>query len=774
MERGDPSYENEVRVLSALQRLKHPNILKLTGCYTQDSDNNLISPYVAGGTLRKYLRSDLPTNFSREEVINSMAGLASAVWALHEFTSDDTEISHKGHHQDLRPDNILIDGTRFILADFGLSSIKAMEEMTRTPFKGRRGYYQGPECAELERPFSEYATTRATDIWSLACILTDIIVHFVRGPAGVQAFENARQFHLPPISYHLYHKGTFPNEAVAAMLEEISQEDTSSVMQDLRRLIHQMLDIQPRGRPNAASVTACLYICTIEAFAIRLNELYSQFGTITDARVEKARFESWKFSQDLDLYRCSSGATKTSELFDSVVEILRQLKEELSSIVTSRSAIDSRTFLEVRVLNTQLLNLLSPERGDRSRAYLHTLILEDLSLQKIMAEFSTTASLDHNSLIAQEAEMRHRTAQVEVAEIPGADVKPREISKSMILDIREVGRFKTAKIRQGQQTKKLVIIESINYQDVIRQEQLRQRVNLLCELVSKFSSVPAERALRMPPFFGLYVNAENMSFDVMYGFPQDEIGYQGHTDLMSLHDLLLDPDASNFPTWETRCTLASNLAESLASFHDVNWYHKDLLPFNILFFPSRDRKSLSTRATSPYLLGFHHSRMAKDDFTEGPLQDRKYQRYHHPKYISVQNYEFTRFRPEFDYYSLGILLIEIGLWTTIDVVMKEHAALGNQEFYEVLMQQKVSLLSFHMGSWYEDVVRHCLTASSQPPDHDMHGNEAIPSVKSLFSRKVVIPLKAHSNPLPATELTRKRERENDNTHDSATSRRRIH
>ena len=699
-----------------------------------------------------------------------MAGLASAVWALHEFISDDTEPSHKGHHQDLRHDNILVDGTKFILADFGLSSIKPIDELTRTPFKGRKGYCQAPECAELSRPFPEYETTRATDIFALACIFADIIVHFVKGPQGVQEFENARQFQLSPMCYRLYHKGTSSNEAVASTLQEIIKQDGSPGMRDLGELLRTMLEIRPSERPSAADVTACLYICTVDAFAHRLAWLYSRFDDNADALIEKARFESWRWSQDLDLYRHSSGATTTSTIFHSVVEILRQLELELHGLTTSQSTVDGRSFLELRDLNTQLLNSLSPERAAHSRSRLHSLILEILPLQQIAVKFPITASSDRNSPIAQKAETKLLVAKVEEATVHEAGPSFRLIFDEMV-DVRDAGWFAVANIREGHR-KKPVIFESVKYQDPIRQQKLRPRVYALCELIS---SGTVGQDLRLPPFYGLHENRDNMCFDIVYGFPRNDLGYSDHMNLMSLHDLLTERAIPSFPTWEVRCTLARNLAESLNSFHDVNWYHKDLTPFSILFFPSRDKTSLSIRATSPYLLGFHHSRMAIDDFTEGPLQDRSHQRYHHPDYISVYNHQYARFRPEFDYYSLGIVLIEIGLWSTIDLVMEEYKTLNNHEFSKRLMQQKVPLLSFQMGTWYEDVVRHCLSPPSQNLDGDLKGSELVPFIKSLFIRKVIMPLREHSRPSLTPELTRKRERENDDTQDSSdASRRRIY
>ncbi len=763
LELNDRTYDNEVRILSALQRLKHPNILQLVGCYTLNSKNSLISPFVPGGTLRKFLEVGLPQHFSREEMIYSMAGLASAVWALHEFVLDDTEPSYKGHHQDLRQDNILVDGTRFILADFGLSSIKPMDEKSKTPFKGRKGYCQAPECAELGRPFREHEATRATDIFALACVLADLVVHFVRGPKGVQDFEAAREFRVSPICYHLYHKGASSNNAVAAWLQKTALEDGSQSMQSVSHLLSTMLEIAPSKRPSAAEVTANLYMSTITAFSKCLMSLYALFESNTNALIEKARFLSWVLSQDTDLYCRSSGATSTSKSFDSIVEILRQLKAELESIDVSHADMDSRSFLEVRTLNTQLLNLLSPERGSNARSRLQSLLLTTLTSEKLEAKFPTTRSSTSISPIAQKAETKSLVARIEDATAFTAQPFFRIISDP-IVDIRAAGLFTVGMLRYAHQ-KKPVILESVRYQDPIRREKLLPRIHALCELVS---SGTIGQDLRLPPFYGLHEDRNNFCFDIVYGFPRSILETPSHTSLMSLHDLLVERDESTFPPWESRCSLARELAESLASFHDVDWYHKDLTPFSILFFPTRNI-SPSARATSPYLLGFHHSRSAIDDFTEGPLQDQRHQRYHHPKYISVHNHQYARFCPEFDHYSLGILLIEIGFWATIDTIMAGHNKLSNHDFSTVLIQQKLPLLSFQMGDWYAEIVRECLTAPVQLQPGKDNGSEFASSTNLLFIQKVVMPLKAYIKSHSTPEPSRKRGRENDDTNTPSTS-----
>ncbi|KAI9744317.1 MAG: hypothetical protein M1818_002469 [Claussenomyces sp. TS43310] len=754
LEFDDTTYENEVRVLSSLQRLKHPNILQLVGCYTYNSKHNLVSPFVPGGTLRRFLENPKSPDLCREEMFSSIAGLTSAIWALHEFVHGDTEPSHKGHHQDLWPDNILVDGARFILADFGLSSIKSMNDVSRTPFKGRRGYCQAPECADLRPPYQEHETTRATDIFALACIIADLLVYLVWGSSGVQEFREAREFRMPPMCYYMYHKGETSNDAVAAWLEKAAKEDGSQSMQEVVQLLGQMLRILPTERPGAATVTATLYICTVRAFWEQFSEMFARFPSSPDALIEKARFLSWLGCQDIELYSSSLGATATLKAFESTVDILRQMREALRSIDETSVNLDCRSFLEVRTLNTQLLNLLSSDLRSTSRSRLESILLANIEAGRSGDIDSTMRTVFGDSLITRKAETKHLVAQVEGAKMASKIAAFQTVS-GPIRDKIEIGRYKVAKIRPNQNggRTRLMFVETIQYQDGFRKKKLLPRVLALCDLLSTKS---LSSQLRIPPFYGIYDDIGAFCFEMLYDIPPEHGGEPSRKAPTSLHELLVEGEKCNFPPMERRLRLGLELAEALAAFHDVDWFHKDLTSFNILFFPEIQCLP-SDRSNHPYLVGFHHSRSASDDFTEGPLQDRQHQRYHHPKYVSAENHDFTRFRPQFDYYSLGILLLEVGFWATIGVIMDAYAGDDNYTFADVLIQQKLPALSFHMGSQYADLVRQCLSSLDQP-SHDIDQKDTLSSTINLaFKEKVVIPLKKLHKlyPLPDTDRKRK-------------------
>ncbi|EPS37260.1 hypothetical protein H072_9063 [Dactylellina haptotyla CBS 200.50] len=709
----DVTYKNELRVLSTLQRLKHPNILQLIGCYTLNSKHNLISPFISGGTLQKYLEQQKPTAADKTRLFASLAGLASAIWALHDFLPGDTSITQKGHHQDLRPDNILVEGERFILADFGLSSIKHLEERSETAFKGRKGYCQAPECAELRRPFREFKITRASDIYALGCIATDLLTHLIYGPGGVKEFREARGFQMPPTRYYFFHKEDRKNDVVGTWLDKARDRDQSPSMTTIVELIRKMLLISPDQRPSAANTTANLYIATFTAFSEELQTLFAKFTSSPDAQIAQAMFQGWMGSQDIELYANSLGATATAKVFDDTVTILRQLVEALNRLDPDSPNLDNRSFLEARALISQLLNMLSPERRSRSRSHLNSMIYK--VVQPAGSPDATNDGMRQaigDSPVREIEETKHLVAQVNGEEDklnPNKQTMP--MFTGSIKYIRTIGKYKIARIpdekSRNNRQRKLVIVETMHYQDPLQKRRLLSRLQALRDLLSNPNLV---QQLRVPPFIGVRDNTD-VSFEMLYGFPEEHVAHDLQVAPISLIDLLGDREESKFPSLERRLRLGSQLAELLAAFHDIDWFHKNLTSSNIVFFSSVE-SPLSARTGQPYLFGFKHSRSTYDDFTEGPLQDRRLQRYHHPDYVREVEQQFTRFCPQFEYYSLGILLLEIGFWASVDSIMSEHRSASNKDFSEVLIKKKVPMLAFKMGSQFAECVKECLEGSN--------------------------------------------------------------
>jgi hypothetical protein len=138
--------------------------------------------------------------------------------------------------------------------------------------------------------------------------------------------------------------------------------------------------------------------------------------------------------------------------------------------------------------------------------------------------------------------------------------------------------------------------------------------------------------------------------------------------LIASHDL-------RTPGLGDRFRLAHTLAIALWSLHSLDWLHKSLCSSNILFFPSAFSAS-ATRATAtaasnpdilnPYVLGFDASR--PDQMGEMSVASKNpaaSDLHRHPD--SLNGMSRKPYCKSFDIYSLGLILLEIGLWKVLQV-----------------------------------------------------------------------------------------------------------
>ena len=118
------------------------------------------------------------------------------------------------------------------------------------------------------------------------------------------------------------------------------------------------------------------------------------------------------------------------------------------------------------------------------------------------------------------------------------------------------------------------------------------------------------------------------------------------------------------PLLGDKLRLAAALAQFLGDFHNVGWLHKGFNSNNILFFNIQDSEQssnpiLATQVLErPYVVGFQESRLGGKTWqTAGPASCANFQDYQHPEYDRT-----GRYRATYDYYSLGLILLELGFW----------------------------------------------------------------------------------------------------------------
>jgi hypothetical protein len=114
---------------------------------------------------------------------------------------------------------------------------------------------------------------------------------------------------------------------------------------------------------------------------------------------------------------------------------------------------------------------------------------------------------------------------------------------------------------------------------------------------------------------------------------------------------------------------------------------------------------------TPYFTGFALSRPdgpATDTSLTAPVLDVA--TYRHMDVQGFGGRAISRYRAIYDIYSLGMVLLEIGMWQPIQTFYPQGAA-PDFDFGRLLLQRVVPKLGVSMGENYMNVVRKCLEGS---------------------------------------------------------------
>ncbi|KAK8901659.1 hypothetical protein QC760_010085 [Botrytis cinerea] len=203
--------------------------------------------------------------------------------------------------------------------------------------------------------------------------------------------------------------------------------------------------------------------------------------------------------------------------------------------------------------------------------------------------------------------------------------------------------------------------------------------------------------------------------------------YRSLSSSSSTLNYLITSNDFRTPDLGDRFELAHTLSVALWSLHSLDWLHKNLCSSNILFFPSaytnstrisKERENVPDIST-PYLLGFDASR--PDQMGEMSIASRNptaADLHRHPSSLHSSSCPRKEYCKSFDIYSLGLILLEIGLWKTLQMYHKPHYSA--EKFRDkIVVQNLVPGLGSKVGRGYREVVERCLGVRE-----DVNGVEA--------------------------------------------------
>ncbi|KAJ4292456.1 hypothetical protein N0V90_009118 [Kalmusia sp. IMI 367209] len=175
------------------------------------------------------------------------------------------------------------------------------------------------------------------------------------------------------------------------------------------------------------------------------------------------------------------------------------------------------------------------------------------------------------------------------------------------------------------------------------------------------------------------------------------------------------PDINHSFPLGHRFRIAQNLARAVMHLHVASWLHKAFKSENILFFGS-DEANAGRKL--PYLAGFEYSRPdAEDERTEEVVANDESSLYRHPKAGVVPKADSLQplgaagnYSKVYDVYSLGVVLIELGLFESASSIVKPNASKRSPrtEIRSALVENAIPKLRFTCGDIYAEVASKCI------------------------------------------------------------------
>lgn len=320
---------------------------------------------------------------------------------------------------------------------------------------------------------------------------------------------------------------------------------------------------------------------------------------------------------------------------------------------------------------------------------------------RVLAEIDPLLAGLHRLLSLQMVDSENQTLKIDLEKkVKGFKEQMPEFGKK--IQAARVKIFTTNKITVGVRSsgllddEKHVIIEWKRYDGMSRDKEdikMRVRIDDLARMLGADTNKPEELlTLRCLGYF--YEPSEHR-----YGFVSE---YPPGSSVSTLKALLDGSSAETLPSLKDRYQIAHALGLSLAILHTAKWLHKGIRSHNVLFSSSIDHGIAWTR---PYLVGFDYSRPDQTDaLSETSGDSASFNLYRHP---SSQGIPLESYRREFDIYSFGVLLVEIGSWRSARKLWDKKSAAA--EFRENLIIFTKEKMTHYMGVKYRDAALKCLT-----------------------------------------------------------------
>ena len=689
--------------------------------------------------LRALLKSQPPFGQFKHTVTfySALTGLASALCHLHKFHLEKQEhgidYDAVGYHHDVRPANILVDSETFMLADFGLGRLKPNSSQSHTLWKVGVGDYIAPEC--MDENFQLQTVGRGVDVWAFGCLIVELAVYMKEGPSGLESFRQARFSTRQWSDSYFFDTET---RSVKPLVQENLIRLTegtfyASRFAALGRLAGKALTFNVRDRPGIGELHNDLKFISLKYHFYDICSLFdrrsewlrglenSSSSTIVKIWFERERYKALGHLLGL---RSEPQSRSISHELSHTYEYVQKVMTKIFNLFQDGPT-DERLGEGEKDVSAQKIQILGFERQvqdgissiwnhlpDRAQRKGETIwaraVLDDDETMGIVdlmdRPFNSNVDFLYDKIAALAMMKRLR---LEMEQNAKSFPKRLKLSQNDI----EIGKSVRGHTFGLFKKDVPVLVEWMYYTKAWKAIPPAERMIVMGLRAQGFDEVTKPQDLSTLYCLGVFEDQnEGGGFGFVYKLPKLQNELQPDRSVRTLLQLLEHPQTLDAPSLQERFRLAYVLADFLNNFHCIGWLHKDFTSDNILFFKAPPRDGFGEPEWSdilevPYIAGLNNSRPDGQNWhTEGTSIGRKLQEYQHPDYMSTR-----RYRMEYDYYSFGLILLEVGFWRPLSHWTEKYKTLGAAEFRNMLLTQYVPRLGAKMGAIYQKVTRYCLT-----------------------------------------------------------------
>ncbi|KAL6228738.1 hypothetical protein BDW75DRAFT_134466 [Aspergillus navahoensis] len=222
--------------------------------------------------------------------------------------------------------------------------------------------------------------------------------------------------------------------------------------------------------------------------------------------------------------------------------------------------------------------------------------------------------------------------------------------------------------------------------------------------------------------------------------------------ILTLHDWINASDSQGLsgmpkPSLGNRFFLAYALCLTLLNIHCSGWVHKNISSRVTVIFPSaRVTTHSKSPCCTPYLMGWGLSRpiTGGTDLTADTEVEPNF--YRHPV---RQGYPEAAFKVEHDIYAVGVVLLEIGLWKTVNHIFNVQIEKATKEgrlpppgvIRDALVGKARTAIASEMGDSYARSVEKCLTGDFGVDNNDYNRTTLSAAFRSMVLDTIAVGMK---------------------------------